>query len=46
MEQYQRGSMEGVPEHAKERLAASRGTAAKKGIFTSDLSVNECLLLQ
>lgn len=46
MEAYQRGSMEGVPEHARERLAASRGTAAKPGLFTSDLSVNEFLLLR
>lgn len=46
MEDYQRGSMEGVPEHARERLAASRGTATQKGIFTSDLSVNEFLLVR
>jgi uncharacterized protein YbjQ (UPF0145 family) len=46
MEDYQRGSMEGVPDHARERLAASRGTNAKPGLFTSDLSVNEFLLLR
>ncbi|MBC8102355.1 MAG: hypothetical protein H7Z41_07185 [Cytophagales bacterium] len=46
MENYQRGQMEGVPEHARQRLAASRGTADRKGIFTSDLSVNEFLLVR
>lgn len=46
MEAYQRGSMEGVPEHARERLAASRGGDGRKPFFTSDLSVNEFLLVR
>jgi uncharacterized protein YbjQ (UPF0145 family) len=46
MEKYQRNSLEGVPEHARERLAAGRGTEARPGIFTSDLSVNEFLLVR
>lgn len=46
MEKYQRGSLEGVPEHARERLAAGRGTEQRRGIFTSDLSVNEFLLVR
>lgn len=44
MEAYQRGSMEGVPEHARQRLQAGRGSEGKPAIFTSDLSVNEFLL--
>jgi uncharacterized protein YbjQ (UPF0145 family) len=38
--------MEGVPEHARERLAASRGEGGHRGLFTSDLSVNEFLLVR
>jgi len=38
--------MEGVPEHARQRLAASRGTGDKPAFFTSDLSVNEFLLVR
>ncbi|MDX6645593.1 MAG: hypothetical protein QOK40_1320 [Miltoncostaeaceae bacterium] len=38
---YDPTSMEGVPEHGRERLAQLRG-----GLFTSDLSVNEFLLVR
>jgi uncharacterized protein YbjQ (UPF0145 family) len=38
---YDRTSTEGVPEHGRERLARMRG-----GFFTSDLSVNEFLLVK
>ena len=37
---YDPGSMEGVPDSARERLAQNR-----QGLFTSDLSVNEFLLI-
>jgi len=43
---YQRGSLEGVPEHARLRLARGRGGGQVKPIFTSDLSVNEFLLVK
>ena len=45
---YQRGSLEGIPAHARARLSASRGggTTGKKPLFTSDLSVNEFLLVR
>lgn len=47
MEQYQRGSLEGVPEHARQRLAAgARKGPDQAGLFTSDLSVNEFLLVR
>ena len=36
----------GVPEQAQERLAELRGSAGRPGIFTSDLSVNEFLLVK
>src|SRR5438045_5991765 len=39
--QYDRTSTEGLPEHGRERLAELRG-----GFFTSDLSVNEFLLVK
>jgi uncharacterized protein YbjQ (UPF0145 family) len=35
-----------VPEHALERLRGMRGQAGKPGLFTSDLSVNEFLLVK
>ncbi|MBI2810635.1 MAG: heavy metal-binding domain-containing protein [Candidatus Melainabacteria bacterium] len=35
-----------IPEHAKERLKEMRGTGAKRTLFTSDLSVNEFLLVK
>jgi uncharacterized protein YbjQ (UPF0145 family) len=46
MEQYKPGSLEGVPVHARERLAAGRGGDGKRPLFTSDLSVNEFLLVR
>ena len=39
---YDPGSTAGVPEHGRERLARMKGT----GFFTSDLSVNEFLLVR
>jgi uncharacterized protein YbjQ (UPF0145 family) len=41
-EQYDPASTVGIPEHGKERLAHMRG----RGFFTSDLSVNEFLLVK
>ena len=38
---YDSGSLEGVPEHGRERMAET-----KKGLFTSDLSVDEFLLVK
>ena len=38
---YDPSSLEGVPEHGRERLAQM-----KRGLFTSDLSVNEFLLVK
>ena len=35
-----------IPEHAKERLKEMRGSGAKRTLFTSDLSVNEFLLVK
>jgi uncharacterized protein YbjQ (UPF0145 family) len=35
-----------IPDHAKERLKEMRGTGAKRTLFTSDLSVNEFLLVK
>jgi uncharacterized protein YbjQ (UPF0145 family) len=35
-----------IPEHAKERLKEMRGTGSKRTLFTSDLSVNEFLLVK
>ena len=43
---YTPGSEEGLPEAAKQRLSAMRGGAGKRGLFTSDLSVNEFLLVR
>src|SRR5215470_7228666 len=43
---YQRGSLEGIPAHARERLASGRGEAGHRSLFTSDLSVNEFLLVR
>jgi len=45
-EPYTPGSVEGLPQHAKDRLAAMRPGVNKKGLFTSDLSVNEFLLVK
>jgi uncharacterized protein YbjQ (UPF0145 family) len=41
MSSYDPTSLEGVPEHGRERLAQM-----KRGLFTSDLSVNEFLLVK
>src|SRR5437016_4992862 len=41
---YTPGSEEGLPEAARRRLSEMRGSAEKRGLFTSDLSVNEFLL--
>ena len=35
-----------LPSHAQERLASMRGTGGRRGLFTSDLSVNEFLLVK
>src|SRR5258708_40349838 len=35
-----------LPVHARERLKSMRSDATHRGIFTSDLSVNECLLVR
>jgi uncharacterized protein YbjQ (UPF0145 family) len=43
---YTQGSFEGLPDAARQRLTEMRGGAGKKGLFTSDLSVNEFLLCQ
>src|SRR5580658_9600296 len=43
---YTPGSSEGLPEAARQRPSAMRGGDGKKGLFTSDLSINEFLLCQ
>jgi uncharacterized protein YbjQ (UPF0145 family) len=43
---YTPGSEEGLPEAAKKRLSDMRGGAGKRALFTSDLSVNEFLLVR
>ena len=43
---YTPGSQEGLPAHARGRLAAMKSGAGQKGLFTSDLSVNEFLLVK
>src|ERR1700716_2583602 len=35
-----------LPSHARERLNLMRGDATRRGLFTSDLSVNEFLLVR
>src|SRR5436305_11119973 len=35
-----------LPVHARERLSIMRGDATRRGLFTSDLSVNEFLLVR
>jgi uncharacterized protein YbjQ (UPF0145 family) len=42
---YQAGSMEGIPESGRARIERMREDA-KRGFFTSDLSVNEFLLVK
>jgi uncharacterized protein YbjQ (UPF0145 family) len=35
-----------LPQHARERLMSMRGDATHRGLFTSDLSINEFLLIR
>jgi uncharacterized protein YbjQ (UPF0145 family) len=42
---YQAGSLEGVPESGRARMERMK-TAVERGFFTSDLSVNELLLVK
>lgn len=43
--QYNRDSREGLPQHAVERLSHTTGQQGQKKFFTSDLTVNEYVLL-
>ncbi len=43
---YTPGQQEGLPAAARQRLADMRGGGGKKPLFTSDLSVNEFLLVR
>src|SRR5437763_6620212 len=43
---YTPGSTEGLPEAASKRLLEMRGGDGKKSLFTSDLSINEFLLVR
>src|SRR5437667_3914154 len=43
---YTPGSEEGLPEAARKRLTETRGTPERRGLFTSDLSINEFLLVK
>ena len=43
---YTPGSQEGIPAAARQRLADMRAGGGKRGLFTSDLSVNEFLLVR
>ncbi|MCL5056173.1 MAG: heavy metal-binding domain-containing protein [Firmicutes bacterium] len=43
---YTPGTQTDLPEAARERLAKMRGTGAQEKLFTSDLSVNEFLLVR
>lgn len=43
---YTPGSTEGLPQAAQDRLRGMRGEGGKKPVFTSDLSVNEFLLVR
>ena len=45
-DKYTQGSQEGLPVHARNRLAAMKPGSGQKGLFTSDLSVNEFLLVK
>ncbi len=42
---YESGSLEGIPASGRQRIARMKGDAAR-GFFTSDLSVNEFLLVK
>jgi uncharacterized protein YbjQ (UPF0145 family) len=43
---YTPGSQEGLPEAARQRLSSMRGTPEKTGLFTSDLSASEFMLVR
>ena len=43
---YTPGSEEGLPAAARQRLEQMRSGAGKRGLFTSDLSINEFLLVR
>src|SRR5580704_15906615 len=43
---YTPGSSAGLPEAAKERLQRMRGSGSTPTLFTSDLSINEFLLVR
>ena len=43
---YTPGSEEGLPAAARQRLSEMRGGAGKQALFTSDLSINEFLLVR
>lgn len=43
---YDAASQEGLPQSAKDRLTRMRGGGGQKPLFTSDLSVNEFLLVR
>src|SRR5579884_2326859 len=43
---YEPGQVEGLPEAAKRRLQEMRGGGGRKPLFTSDLSVNEFVLVR
>jgi uncharacterized protein YbjQ (UPF0145 family) len=43
---YTPGSQEGIPASARQRLADMKAGGGKRGLFTSDLSVNEFLLVR
>ncbi len=44
-DRYQAGSLEGIPESGRERLERMRQDV-ERGFFTSDLSINEFLLVK
>lgn len=43
---YTPGSQEGLPQAARTRLQEMRGGGGRKGLFTSDLSINEFVLVR
>src|SRR5579883_771903 len=46
IDQLAAGHLAEIPAHARERLARMRGQGNQRGLFTSDLSVNEFLLVK
>jgi uncharacterized protein YbjQ (UPF0145 family) len=46
LEALTEGQLADLPAHARERLLSMRGTGGVRGLFTSDLSVNEFLLVK